>query len=91
MPVSQDLLRGLFFGDLPQLDLHGTFAADAAGRIDDFLDPFYIDGGYVRIVGGLGAWKLMPAIDRHLVVLKNKGRIRNFWIEESAASYIVQL
>lgn len=91
MRLSDDLLRSLFFGAIPQLDLHGTLVAEASERINEFLDPFFVSGGHVRIVGGLGAWKLMPAIERHLGSLKRRHLIRDFWMEETAASFIVHL
>ena len=62
MVVTHSILRDLYFGDLPQLDMHGARTAEVSGRIDDFLDPFLISGGYVRIVGGAGQWKVMLAI-----------------------------
>lgn len=85
-----ELLRGLFFGDIPQLDMHGCFTREVPERINDFIDPFLVSGGYVRIVGGMGTGKLMPAIERHLAVLKQKQRITDFWPEETA-SFIIRI
>lgn len=90
MVALHSLLRDLYFGDLPQLDMHGSRTAEVAERIDDFLDPFLISGGYVRIVGGEGQWKLMPAIERHLSYLRSKKRITDFW-QEATASFIIHI
>ena len=82
------LLRGMYFGDLPQLDLHGSFVADVPDRIDAFLDPFYVSGGYIRIVGGVGTGKIMSAIALYLKTLSQRGLITDYW-EEDGASFII--
>jgi hypothetical protein len=90
MALPRNFLHELYFGELPQLDMHGARTAEVSGRIDDFLDPFLISGGYVRIVGGAGQWKVMPAIERHLSYLRSKKRITDFW-QEATASFIIHI